>query len=151
MIENADIPDSKNSLSLDGNAIEHLKEARKWTAFLSIAGFVMIGLMVCILIITGIIAGKHRLNPVGTLPFVSVLPILIMVIIYTFPIYYLYQFSRYSKLALRDLDQDALSNAFKYLKIHYRYMGVLLIAVIGIYAVTLVFFISKMPAWFWHH
>jgi hypothetical protein len=57
----------------------------------------------------------------------------VMGVIYFFPIYYLYQFSSYSKRAGDGSDSGLLTTAFMYLKKHYRYMGILFIVVIGVY------------------
>lgn len=93
---------------------------------LSIMGFVVIGL----LIVVGLVMTISR--PAG-FSFVSLLPLLLLTIIYFFPIYYLYQFSKYSKEALKGLNPEVLSVALKYLKMHFRFMCILLIVVLGIY------------------
>jgi mannose/fructose/N-acetylgalactosamine-specific phosphotransferase system component IID len=100
--------------------------------FLSVMGFVIFGLF----IIIGSIA--ITLSPLGS-TFATFLPFLLMTFIYFFPIYYLFQFSRYSKKAFINLDSELLSIALKYLKMHYRFMGILVIVVFGIYLIMFLF------------
>jgi hypothetical protein len=129
------------TLNLDPDGIGHLKETRAWTNFLSIVGFVFLGIM----LLFGIAGGSaiSRMNPMasemptfgsGFLLFV----VIIMILIYFFPIYFLYNFSRYSKLAITHNDPVAFSESMRYLKLHYRYMGIIAIIILSIYILAFI-------------
>ena len=131
------LKDSKADLKkieLDNNGIEQLVETRKWSYFLSIAGFIFIGLMFIFVIIM-ITGTGSKLPPFS--PAATILPLILILIIYYFPIYYLFQFSKISKEAIAKSDFSLLSAAFKYLKMHYRYMGILFIISVSIYLIAI--------------
>lgn len=116
--------------------IQNLNETRKWTNFLSIMGFIFIGLMILIAfavssMMTTMADGESALPFSGTvLGFVY----LIIAFIYFFPILYLYRFSKYTKKALETKNSNDLNEAFKNLKSHYRFMGIITIVMIALYA-----------------
>ncbi|HMV08917.1 MAG TPA: DUF5362 family protein [Cyclobacteriaceae bacterium] len=64
---------------------------------------------------------------------------LAMAVLYFFPIYYLFQFSSKIKAALQTQSSELLEQAFSNLKSHYKFMGILLIIVLGLYAIALIF------------
>jgi hypothetical protein len=119
-------------LELDHEALNSLKETRKWTNFLAILGFIFIGFL---LIFAVVIAGASTVAIPKT-AFVSgfsLIILIILAIVYFFPIYYLLRFSAFAKQAINNLDSGSLTEALKYLRFHYRYMGILVIVVLGIY------------------
>lgn len=139
-------PDSP-SLYLDDIAIEHLRGARKWSNFLSIIGFVLIGIMILIMtafLLLGTFVSSND-NLVRFTSFVQIVPIALMIIIYGFPIYYLYQFGKYSSTAINNYDSDAIGLAFKYLNLHYRFMGILVIVVLAFYLIAIVVMLAGFP------
>jgi hypothetical protein len=61
--------------------------------------------------------------------------------VYFFPLYYLLQFSKKIKKALKTKNDQMLANAFQMLKSHYKFIGVLTIITISLY---FLFFISAL-------
>jgi t-SNARE complex subunit (syntaxin) len=120
---------------LDSAAVSHLAETRKWTMFMSVLGFIFLGLMLIVLIVLVFLGSSFSNSGFSTL---VIIPILLMCGIYFFPIYYLFRFSSFSGQALIKKDNGLLSQALRYLKLHYRFMGILLIIVICIYVVVIV-------------
>lgn len=135
------------SLYLDDTAVEHLRSARKWSNFLSIIGFVLIGIMILImaafLLFGSLVSSKDNL--VSFTSFVQIVPIALMIVIYGIPIYYLYQFGKHSSIAINNYDSDAIGLAFKYLNLHYRFMGILVIVVLAFYLVAIVVMTMGFP------
>ncbi len=115
-------------LELNNNAIKQLSLTRKWALFLSIIGFVFIGLIILTVVIAFSLSGND--NPSSGLQF---LPLLVISTVYFFPIYFLFQFSSYSKKAVKNNDSIQFSKALKYLKNHYQFMGILIIILTGFY------------------
>lgn len=127
------------NLGVNPEALFHLEASRKWTLFLSVMGFVFIGIM---LLTPLLFLRFFRMADVpmafpAAIPMFSMIPLLILVVIYFFPLYYLLQFSRFSRLAILNLDDTSLSKALKYLKLHYQFMGVLVIIGAGIYLLAI--------------
>jgi len=65
----------------------------------------------------------------------------LIAIVYFFPLYYLLQFSKKIKKALKTKNDQMLANAFQMLKSHYKFIGVLTIITISLY---FLFFISAL-------
>lgn len=136
------------SIMLDRSGIENLNETRKWTMFLSILGFIFLGLMILGLFVAIFALGAISKNSDGmglVTPAISgaaMVPAIILAAIWFFPLYYLMMFSKYSSLAARNKDSMALSTAMKYLKLHYRFVGILTIVVLSIYLIIILIAIS---------
>jgi hypothetical protein len=122
-------PAQPESMVLGFQAIEHLKQTRKWTSFLSIVTFVMLGLMVVFVIMMAVMFTSRP----GMMGFLPVIPLVVLVVIYFFPVYYLFQFSKFAKQATVHYDALALTQALRYLQMHYRFMGILVIILFGFY------------------
>lgn len=116
--------------------IQNLNETRKWTNFLSIMGFIFIGLMILIAFAISSMMSTMAESE-SALPFSGTVlgfVYLIIAFIYFFPILYLYRFSKYTKKALETQNSNDLNEAFKNLKSHYRFMGIITIVMIALYA-----------------
>lgn len=131
---------------LDETAIDHLRIARKWSNFLSILAIAIIGIM--LVAMAGILIMASRFPQDELVRFTALaqmLPLAFMMVIYGIPIYYLYQFGKYSRIAINNYDSEAISLAFKYLKLHYRFMGILVIVVLVFYLVAIAVFMMGFP------
>lgn len=132
-----------SKIYLDDNALIHLNETRKWTMFFAILAFVFISLAI-IGIIFGSIALTHVMNnnPLfGVMTATRLLFYIPILLLYFFPAYYLYKFSKYSKKALQYKNSLDYSTAMKYLKLHFRFVGILTIILISIYIIILIIFV----------
>lgn len=130
-----------NNISNDGVEINsqisnYLKETAKWTNFLSVVGFVMIGLMV-IGAFMAMAVGSSFSGPGAA---AGGLAYLLMALLYFFPILYMYNFSKKIKIGLNSSIQSEVELAFENLKKMFKYMGVLMIVILSIYAIFLLFF-----------
>ncbi len=120
-------------MNLSNEAKFHLNETRKWTFFLSILGFVMLGFMTIGVFSMGAIVNQVTGEEA---PFSSLaigVPYLFIGAIYFFPIYYLYKFSTNMKKAVLDEDETSVNEAFKSLKSHYKFMSILIIIMLALY------------------
>lgn len=132
-------------LQLNEAAKGSLKETVKWAYFLSILGYVGIGFIVLIAIFAGSIFAfignmSREMNSFGAIggSFISGFYLLIAVF-YFFPIYYLNKFASNAKIALRDNDSKLLAASFEYLKSHYKFIGIMSLIVLSLYAMIIVF------------
>jgi carbon starvation protein CstA len=65
------------------------------------------------------------------------IPILILAVIYFFPVLFLFRFSKRTGHAIQTLDKEELHKAFRSLKSHFVYIGVLIIIVLLCYVAVL--------------
>ena len=112
-----------------------LKEATNWAKFLAILGFIGVGFMVIVGLAFGSImsAFNPAMNDMPMPSFAFGFIYIIIAIIYFFPVLFLYRFVTHSQKALSLSDTGQLSEAFKNLRSHYQFIGILAIIFIGIY------------------
>ncbi|MCR4030985.1 MULTISPECIES: DUF5362 family protein [Flavobacterium] len=135
----------KFELQLDSTAKDFVKEIAKWAYFLSILGFIGIGLLLLIAVFAGAIFSAMG----STMPgmgayggsFGAAMGAIyfLMAAFYFFPVFYLFKFSSNAKKAFRDNDSEALTTSFGYLKSHYKFIGILMIVLLAIYALFFLF------------
>lgn len=138
MENNLHVENGEN-LIIDWRSKEFLKETAKWTKFLTILGFVGIGLMVLGSLV--MLFAPSSLMSNGDFPFggkiFMMLLYLAFAVLYYFPISYLYQFSENTKKAIENNDNNAIRDAFEFLKSHYKFMGILTIILLAFYAIII--------------
>ena len=135
-------------LQVDPVIKSYLAETAKWGRFLSILGFILCGLIVLIGIFAGSIFsmfGSATIggeSPIGASGFASVMVVLYILIalLYFFPCLYLFRFSNKMKTALYGNSQEDLTESFQNLKSLFKFVGILTIIILAIYA--LIFFIG---------
>ena len=122
-------------LTLTSRAKGFLKETAKWCKFLSILGFIGLGLLFLSSFFISTI--YDNIPQAEGMPFnlgtVMTIFYILMIVIYIFPLYYLYQFSVKLKKALTSKDDEVLASAFEMLKSHYKFVGVFTIIILSIY------------------
>lgn len=131
-------------LTINNNSRNFLKEISKWTFFLSILGFIGITLLIVIGVFSSIVYGEIINTFYGSqIPFnlslVSTVIYLLFALLYFFPVYYLYSFSRKTKIALQSKNDEDLSDAFEMLKSHFKFIGVFTIIILSLYALIFIF------------
>ena len=138
MEDNLHVENGEN-LIIDWRSKEFLKETAKWTKFLAILGFVGIGLMVLGSLVMLFVPSSLMSN--GDFPFggkiFMMLLYLAFAVLYYFPISYLYQFSENTKKAIENNDNNAIRDAFEFLKSHYKFIGILTIILLAFYAIII--------------
>lgn len=132
-------------LRLNESAKGFLKETAKWAYFLSILGYIGIVFIVLAAIFAGAVFAfignlSREMNNFGAMggSFISAL-YLIIAAFYFFPVYYLNKFASNAKIALRDNDSKSLTASFEYLKSHYKFMGIMALIVLSLYALIMIF------------
>jgi hypothetical protein len=140
-------PKENQDLVIDFETQGFLKETAKWTHFLSILGFVGVGLFVMIGLFVqsifsklGSMSGGMMGNQMGG-GFIGSFYI-VMAVVYFFPVYYMFKFSTKLKVALRTNDNLELKDAFKFLKSHFKFVGILFLVLTVLYAIVFVIALS---------
>ena len=120
-------------------AIGFLSETAKWAKFLSILGFIMVGLMVIgalsISMMMSIPGGGSLTGGMSTGLLTVVY--LIMAGVYFFPVYYLFKFSQNLSAAISSGSSDSYEKAFEYQKSQYKFVGIMAIVVLSLYLIII--------------
>lgn len=117
-----------------------LNSTRKWTTFLSILGFIVLGL----LIIAGLTASfffatfKTREANLGIPESIMIILFIIAGAIYFFPVFFLFRFSRNTRDGIQKLNPLKLQKGFNNLRLYFTYIGIMVIVVLSIYVIALV-------------
>lgn len=137
---------SSIGLGIDENTKAHLVEAARWAKFLAIVGFVVCGLVVILGIFAGSIfksmlgrMGEGELSGMdmsGVSTFMSVLYIGIA-LLYFFPCLFLFRFATKMITAFETYEQETLNKSFQNLKKMFRFMGILTIFILCLYALSI--------------
>lgn len=129
-----------DNLRLDSQSLEYLRETAKWAKFIAIVGFVMIGLMVLIAFFMGAFLSAFSQDMPSPIPasFFTVL-YLILAGVYVFPVLYLFRFATKMQIAINKQDQQYLQDSLSNLKSHYKFIGIVMLIFIGLYAIGIIF------------
>jgi len=127
---------------LTTSAIGFLKESAKWCKFMSIVGFIGVGLMVLAAVFMFVgFSALESMSETSKFPFptsaFSVL-YLIFAAIYFFPVYYLYQYATKTSVALQSRNQQLLTDGLENLKSHHKFLGVFTLIIVSIYGLVIV-------------
>ncbi|PQJ73683.1 hypothetical protein BTO14_03795 [Polaribacter butkevichii] len=128
-------------LTITSASKSFLRETAKWAKFLSIIGFILIGLMLIFAIFATTIfelAAQMQPNIPKGLGLTMTITYLVLSVIYFFPVYYLLQFSIKMKKALATKSDETLAKALEMLKSHYKFIGVFTIITLSLYALLFV-------------
>jgi hypothetical protein len=133
-------------IEMDQETLKNLNATRKWAMFLAIIGFIFLGLIIVIGLIAGTFltafnSGEKSLGIPESLMFV---PILLLAVVYFFPVLFLFRFSKHTAHAIQTLDKQELHKAIKNLKICFAYIGIMIIIVFSLYIVALIVAGSSM-------
>ena len=113
---------------VEEEAFRYLGQTRKWTSFISIILFLFI-----VLILAGGVYGYMTFAETEPSAVIGIIPLMILATLNCIPVYYLYRFSVWSKRAVKNSETKAFTQAMKYLKYHYRYLGMMLVIAILLY------------------
>jgi hypothetical protein len=129
------------TIEMNAAMLRYLNTTRKWSKFFAVLGFIMLGLMVLLGFSIGIIM---NMIPQAT-PMPTTFPTmlfgmiyLIFSVIYFFPLLFLYRFASAAKRGIKASNGVDIENAFRHLRDHFSYMGVLTIVMLSMYIIMIV-------------
>ena len=134
-------PIENRKIEIEQDTLNQLNTTRKWAMFLAITGFIFLGLILVIGLIAGTFISAFSSGEEGGIGIpesLMFIPFLLMAVIYFFPIYFLFRFSKHSLHAIQTLDKLEFHKAIKNLKYYFAYIGFLIIVVFTIYIVVLI-------------
>ena len=129
--------EKESQLVISPIASNYLNETGKWTKFLAIMGFIMIGFIVIVGLFAGTmmsLAGGDQFGVMmpGMSFFIGFIYV-VMGLIYLFPTLYLFKFSNKIKSALQSNNNDELNEALSNQKSFYKFIGIFTIVILSIY------------------
>ena len=127
-------------LQVDHESSDFLRETARWGKFLAIVGFIACGLCLLSAIFSGplIMALYGSLGAAPGVGIVFTVMLVLVALLWFFPCLYLYNFSSKMQAALRSNDQVQLNQSFRNLKSYYRFVGIVTIIVLSLYALLFI-------------
>ena len=139
-MDTLDISDKLNhSVGVNEETRSYMLEIAKWSRFLSILGFIAIGLMILAGIFMAFLGSAIGGMAGGIGGGLFAVIYLVIAALYFFPIYYLFLASRGIKQGLLNDDEVQFTLGFANLKSHYKFLGILTIIILAFYVLALLF------------
>jgi len=142
-MENLSNFNEENQLDFSPILTKHVEDIAKWARFLSIVGFIGVVFVILVAIVMAFLPSINAGNefsqgmdsfPTFMGPFLSFIYIIIAILCFL-PVYYLYNFSSKALRAIQVKDTRTIEDSFNNLRRHYKFMGILVIIMLGIYAI----------------
>lgn len=136
-MENLDTGITENDhIIVDDRSKKYFREIAKWANFLAIVGFILLGIMLLasLFMIATAFISHYGAAPMALMAVMYIL----MAGLYFFPTYYLFKFARKTKIALHSNSQEEFNKGIENLKSMFKFMGILMIVLLSIYALTFV-------------
>ncbi len=147
------------NLVIGQDAKNYLYTAGKWARFLGILGFIATAIMALLCVFAGAVSpimGALSSSPTG-LPVsagagvLSIVPLLLIMILYFFVSYFLYQFGTNIKNGIAVNDMTFVTKAFRNLKSHFKLIGFTLIIIVICYIIAFIIGGLIVGSTFMHH
>ena len=132
-------------ITLTDLAISKLDSLRKWAMFFAVLGFIFIGLAIISMIGFAFFGLSETLTPtqmsggmpVTMLSTMNIVITAIFIVIYFFPILYMYRFSVRTKKAIIENSSESFELAIKALNAHFQFVGILTIIFLSLYIIII--------------
>ena len=133
-------PIEERKIEIGQDTLKNLNTTRKWTMFISLLGFMVIGALLILGLFTGaFLTVFNTADPDQQFPeWVSFIILILLALVLFFPVLFLFRFSKYTSEAVKTVDKQKLNKAFKNLKAYYVYTGILIITVLALYLFTII-------------
>lgn len=127
-------------IEIGQDTIKNLNTLRKWTMFLAVSGFIFLGLIIILGLMTGtFLTAFNQSDKISGIPDLLLIAAFIGVtVINFFPVLFLFRFSKHLSVAVSTLDNIAMHKAIRDIKRFFVYTGILLIIIISVYVATLI-------------
>jgi len=131
----------ETKIEISSEALENLNVTRRWTTFLSVLGFILIGLIIVAGIATSLFLTvfKTQQTNLGIPESLLIVAFAAFGILCCFPVFFLFRFSKNIRDAIQNRNQRKLAKGFRYLRLFFAFFGILVILVISVYLIMLLF------------
>jgi hypothetical protein len=132
------IPEDRK-IEMGPEILKHLNATRKWTTFLSVLGFIFLGLLVVAGLFTSLFLTTFKTQEanLGIPESVMIIIFIVVVAINFLPVFFLFRFSRNTRDGIQNLNLSKLEKGFNNLRLYFTYIGIMVIVVLTIYVVAL--------------
>jgi len=127
-------------IELDEISVRYFVAIGKWTYFFAILGFIGIAVLLIVGLFAKAIFGAFY-PQMGANAAVTGIVYIVFAVIYIFPVIYLYRFSTIVKKAIQENNSTFMQQALRNFKMHFQYIGIFTIAILGLYIVIILGFI----------
>lgn len=133
-------------IEIEQKTLRHLNTARKWAMFLAIIGFIVNGLIFILVIASGAFLTYFKTAEEQTrIPEMAYIAgAFIFALIFFFPLFYLFRFSKNSNRAVHNYTVQSLHKAVRNLKSFFVYIGIIVIILLLLYVAVLLVVGSTM-------
>jgi small-conductance mechanosensitive channel len=130
----------QRKIDIGQKTLKHLNVTRRWTMFIVIMGFIILGLIIVIGLLAGtfLSAFSTEESHSGVPAYKLLIIIIAMAVVYLLPIIFLFRFSKHTAHAVHNLDNQELHKAFRNLKYYFVYISILIIIVLILYIGALI-------------
>lgn len=133
------------SSGLNENSKSYLRQTVRWTNFLSILGFIGTSFMILFALLM-ILGGSVMSQYNGDLPIKGTsigyglfgVIYLAFSILYFYPVFCLFKFGRLMKSGIMAENEVQITEAFRYQRNMYRFMGILVLVIICLYGLMII-------------
>lgn len=133
-----DHSEEPQNLQVDDTTRANLHELGRWSKFLAILMFIMMGLMVVFSIFMSTTMATS-LGLGGAMAGIGIAMLyLLLAAMYFYPSFALYKYAVLMKRALKTEDQVSFNSAINWLKNSFKYVGIFMIILIGIYILAFI-------------
>jgi hypothetical protein len=131
----------ESKIEIGPEALKNLNVTRKWTTFLSVLGFIFLGLIIVAGLATSLFLTtfKSQQANLGVPEWLMIVVIIAIGIFYFFPIFFLFRFSRNTRDGVQNRDPRKLTKGFRNLRLYFAYLGIMVILVLTVYFMLLIF------------
>jgi hypothetical protein len=116
----------------------YLHEAARWAKFIAIVGFVFVGLFVMVALFFVVGFSSTEIPGLGRWGGAFGIIYLLIALLYFFPLLYLFRFAEKTKYAVERQSSVELESGIENLKANFKFVGIMLLVVIGLYALIFV-------------
>ncbi|MCX7987230.1 MAG: hypothetical protein N2662_09860 [Bacteroidales bacterium] len=139
-MDNLQINSATSGFELNEMSVKYLTSIYRWTYFFSILGFV--GIVLLLLLALFAKAMINAMNPqLEDSASMMAIVYLLMALIYVFPVWYMFRFSKLAKQAILDKNTLLMQEALKNFKMHFQFVGIVTISILVLYFVIIVGFV----------
>lgn len=135
---------SENLISCNNEIKGYLLETSKWSKFLAIVGYIGLGFIVLLGLLLMFGLSLPNAFPKGMPMFGFGLLYILMAVLYYFPTTYLYKFAVKIKNGVNSNDESIVTDAFLNLKKTFKFIGIMMIVILSLYALILVFAVPAL-------
>jgi hypothetical protein len=131
----------ESKIEIGPEALKNLDVIRKWTTFLSVLGFILLGLIIVAGLATSLFLTtfKSQQANLGVPEWLMIVVFIAIGILYFFPIFFLFRFSRNTRDGVQNRDPRKLAKGFRNLRLYFAYLGIMVILVLTVYFMLLIF------------